>query len=61
LSSVEVFDLYEGDELPAGHRSVAHRLRFQSSERTLTDKEVERSVRRVLRKLKEELGVEPRG
>jgi phenylalanyl-tRNA synthetase beta chain len=61
LSRVEVFDLYEGEELPEGYRSVAHRLRFQSSDRTLTDDEVERAMGRILRKLKEELGVEARG
>jgi phenylalanyl-tRNA synthetase beta chain len=61
LSRVEVFDLYEGDELPHGYRSVAHRLRFQSTDRTLTDDEVERALSRIRGKLKEELGVEARG
>ena len=61
LADVAVFDLYEGEALPPGVRSVAHRLRFQSPERTLTDQEVERATDRILRKLKEELGVEARG
>ena len=61
LAGVSVFDLYEGEGLPDGVRSVAYRLRFQSPERTLTDREVERATDRVLRKLKEELGVEARG
>ena len=61
LADVSVFDQYEGEGLPDGVRSVAFRLRFQSPERTLTDREVERATDRVLRKLKEELGVEARG
>ncbi len=61
LVEVGVFDQYQGEGLPEGVRSVAYRLRFQSPERTLTDREVERATDRILRKLKEELGVEARG
>ncbi len=60
LEAVEVFDLYEGDDLPPSMRSVALRLRFRARGRTLTDKEVDRACRRVLRKVKEETGVEAR-
>ena len=60
LESVEVFDLYEGDDLPSSVRSVALRLRFRARGRTLTDKEVDKACRRVLRKVKEETGVEAR-
>ena len=35
-----LFDLYEGNQLPEGKKSLAFRLSFQSQERTLTDKEV---------------------
>jgi phenylalanyl-tRNA synthetase beta chain len=58
---VEIFDLYEGMGIPAGTRSVAYRLRFRAPDRTLKDEEVERSVADVLRILKQELGVVPRG
>ena len=60
LEAVEVFDLYEGGDLPAGMRSVALRLRFRARGRTLTDREVDKACRRVLRKIKEETGVETR-
>ena len=60
LEAVEVFDLYEGDDLPPSTRSIALRLRFRARGRTLTDKEVDRACRRVLRKIKEETGVEAR-
>jgi len=60
LEEAELFDLYVGDDLPAGTRSVAIRLRFRARGRTLTDKEVDRACRRVLKKVKEATGVEPR-
>ena len=60
LEEAELFDLYMGDDLPPGTRSVAIRLRFRARGRTLTDKEVDRAYRRVLRKVREATGVEPR-
>ena len=42
------------------HAIVALRLRFRARGRTLTDKEVDKACRRVLRKVKEENGVEAR-
>ena len=60
LEGVEAFDLYVGDDLPPGARSLAVRLRFRARGRTLTDREVDKACRRVLRKVKEVTGVEPR-
>ncbi len=60
LEKVEAFDLYVGDDLSPGARSLAVRLRFRARGRTLTDREVEKARRRVIRKVKEETGVEPR-
>ena len=61
LRDVQVFDVYRGEELPAGVRSVAVRLRFQAQDRTLKDEEVEDAVRVVTRALEEELSVGFRG
>lgn len=60
LETGDVFDVYEGDDLPPGTRSVALRLRFRAQGRTLTDREVDKVCRRVLRTVKEKTGVEPR-
>lgn len=60
VEHAEVFDVYEGDDVPAGMRSVAVRLRFRSRSRTLTDEEVERAFRRAVARAKEETGVQPR-
>ena len=61
LEDVGLFDVYEGEGVPAGARSLAFRLRFRSSERTLKDKEVDKSVQAISRRLEEGLGVELRG
>ncbi|MDP2955915.1 MAG: phenylalanine--tRNA ligase subunit beta [Longimicrobiales bacterium] len=61
LEDVQLFDHYRGEGVPAGARSVAFRLRFRAPDRTLKDKEVDRVVVGIVGRLKEELGVEPRG
>lgn len=61
LETVFPFDLYQGKGIAEGLRSLAYRLRFRSTERTLTDAEVDAELGRVLERLREELGVERRG
>ncbi|MCZ6918263.1 MAG: phenylalanine--tRNA ligase subunit beta [Gemmatimonadetes bacterium] len=58
LESAVAFDEFRGEGVPG--RSVAWRLVFRSPERTLRDKEVDGSVRKILTQLKEQLGVERR-
>jgi phenylalanyl-tRNA synthetase beta chain len=40
LADVALFDVYRGEPLPPGRRSLAYRIRFQAMDRTLTDAEV---------------------
>jgi phenylalanyl-tRNA synthetase beta chain len=40
LESLALFDVYAGEPVPAGHRSLAFTLRFRAPDRTLTDDEV---------------------
>lgn len=42
INSVELFDVYSGDKLPAGQKSLAFHLNYQSEERTLTAVEVDK-------------------
>jgi phenylalanyl-tRNA synthetase beta chain len=58
LESMELFDEYRSADL-AG-RSVAWRLVFRAADRTLKDREVDKSVTRVLKQLKDKFGVERR-
>ena len=43
LESIRLFDVYTGDPVPAGRKSLAYALRFRAPDRTLTDDEVARS------------------
>ena len=61
LESVQVFDEYRGDGLPAGMRSVGWRLQFRHPERTLRDKELEGRRSKLVSALQRELGVTVRG
>jgi phenylalanyl-tRNA synthetase beta chain len=61
LESATIFDLYRGEEVGDGARSLAYRFRFRDPDRTLTDDEVERATRRIIDRLGEELGVHVRG
>jgi phenylalanyl-tRNA synthetase beta chain len=40
--SVHLFDLYRGDQIPEGHRSLAFRIIYRDPEATLTDKQVDK-------------------
>ena len=60
LERVALFDEFRGQGVPSGHRSLAWRLTFRHSERTLRDKEVEGRREKLLRTLESELGVRPR-
>jgi phenylalanyl-tRNA synthetase beta chain len=40
LREIELFDVYRGEGVPEGSRSLAYRLRFQASDHTLTDDEI---------------------
>jgi phenylalanyl-tRNA synthetase beta chain len=61
LENVTLFDVYAGEGIEAGVRSLAFRLRFRAPERTLKDTEIDRAVEALLGRLEEELGVQPRG
>ncbi|MEX0993357.1 MAG: phenylalanine--tRNA ligase subunit beta [Solirubrobacterales bacterium] len=56
LRSVEVFDLYRGEQLEPGKKSVALRLEFRSAERTLTDEDAAALRERIKKELADELG-----
>jgi len=60
LKSVDIFDVYTGKQVAEGKKSVALSLVFQSDERTLTDKDTQKSWDRILKKLKKEFGAELR-
>jgi phenylalanyl-tRNA synthetase beta chain len=60
LDDVRVFDVYAGEQVGEGRRSLALALSFRSTERTLTDEDIAPAHERILTAL-EELGGELRG
>jgi phenylalanyl-tRNA synthetase beta chain len=61
LKSVRLFDLYQGDQIGAGKKSLAYALTYQAEERTLTDAEVAKVRNKIVRRVEKELGAELRG
>jgi len=48
LQEVRVFDIYEGEQIPPGYKSIALRGIFQSLERTLTEAEVNEAMENII-------------
>jgi phenylalanyl-tRNA synthetase beta chain len=60
LRQVRVFDVYRGDQVGEGRKSVALHLVFQSPERTLSDEEAATLRERIVGALRERFGAELR-
>ncbi len=55
LTDVHLFDIYEGKGMGKNERSLAYTFTFGSRERTLTDKEVDASVKKIVAQMKTSL------
>ena len=60
LREVRVFDVYRGEQVGEGRKSVALRLAFQSPERTLSDEDAATLRERIVAALAERFGAELR-
>ncbi len=58
--SVRVFDVYRGDQIPAGHRSVAFRVTYRDPAATLKDKDVDSAHARVVKTVTARFGAQQR-
>lgn len=56
VNQVTLFDLYVGEQVPAGKKSFAFKIVYQSPTHTLTDEEVDRVQQRILGRLEQEVG-----
>lgn len=61
LTDVRLFDLYRGEQIGAGKKSLAYRLTYQAEDRTLTDAEAAQVREKIIRRAKEMLGAVLRG
>jgi phenylalanyl-tRNA synthetase beta chain len=60
LRSMEVFDVYRGDQIAAGKKSLAFSVEFQSPERTLSDDDAAALRGRIVEALAKRFGAELR-
>ncbi|MYG90688.1 MAG: phenylalanine--tRNA ligase subunit beta, partial [Chloroflexi bacterium] len=51
VEAVELFDIYSGDQIPDGSKSLAFRVYYRSPDRTLTDRDVEKARRGIVRRV----------
>ena len=60
VSGVKLFDVYSGENIPAGKRSLAYHIQFQAMDRTLNSDEVSKAFNSLVARLGRELGAELR-
>lgn len=60
LQSIYLFDIYQGDKLPADKKSLAYTLTFASQSATLTDEEIENAINKIIKQLTGKLNAEIR-
>ncbi|PLX98936.1 MAG: phenylalanine--tRNA ligase subunit beta [Desulfuromonas sp.] len=60
VESVNLFDVYRGKGVPEDKKSIAIRVRYRSSERTLTDEEINKAHNRIVKTIEKQLGAQLR-
>lgn len=60
LESYELFDIYEGEQIQEGYKSVAYSITFRAKDKTLEEKDITEAMNRILKEL-ETLGAQLRG
>jgi phenylalanyl-tRNA synthetase beta chain len=61
LREVRLFDIYQGEQIPEGKKSVAYRLVYQDDTQTLTDKQVAKVHKKIVKAADARLGAKLRG
>jgi len=56
LKEVQIFDVYKGDKLPAGKKSYALSFILQDEEKTLTDKQIDTIIQKLIINFEKEVG-----
>ncbi len=60
LESINLFDVYEGEQIPEGKKSVAYSAVYRALDRSLTGDEVQKVFDKVLKNLENQLGAQLR-
>jgi phenylalanyl-tRNA synthetase beta chain len=56
LSDIRLFDLYQGEQIAEGKKSLAYALTYQAEDRTLSDPEVAKVRQKIIKRLEKEIG-----
>lgn len=56
LEKIDLFDVYQGSQIEAGYKSVAYALAFRAADHTLKEKEINKTMTKILNGLESELG-----
>ena len=51
LESIQLFDVYQGEQIEAGKKSVAFRLVLRSNDSTLTDEQANSTMKKIMKEL----------
>lgn len=57
VESVKLFDIYRGPQVGEGKKSVSFAVMLRAADRTLTDEDADRAVKKIMKKLAEEYGI----
>ena len=60
LTNIEVFDLYEGENIGKDNKSIAYSLTFEDNTRTLTDDEVMNVFNNIINEVETKLDIKLR-
>ena len=60
IKAVKVFDVYEGDNIPEGKKSIALNVTIQSSEKTLKDEDLDRINQLIISTVEDKTGAKIR-
>jgi phenylalanyl-tRNA synthetase beta chain len=60
VADIALFDVYRGEQIGRGKKSLAYSITYQSSEKTLTDNDVAQVRRRIIKRLEQEIGAKLR-
>jgi len=60
LVEIRTFDVYQGENVPKGKKSVAFNLKWQSRSKTLIDEDVDEAVKKIVNSLSKEIKAELR-
>ena len=61
VTNVRLFDVYRGDQIGAGKKSLAYSLTYQAIDKTMTDAEAAAIRNKIVKRLEQEVGAKLRG